>query len=130
MMNAGATIYSGNSDDDTLGGRLSRAREAAGISAAAFARQLGVRKETLLAWESDRAEPRANRLFRIAGMLGVSPAWLLGGLGEAPAEQPGTPALRQLRADLQKLKEVHEQTSGAIAAMEKALLRLEAEIAG
>lgn len=66
----------------TLGDRLAAAREAAGLSQTQLATRLGVRARTLRSWESDLAEPRANRLQMLAAMLGVSLRWLLSGEGE------------------------------------------------
>ncbi|MGY6536254.1 MAG: helix-turn-helix domain-containing protein [Pararhodobacter sp.] len=66
----------------TLGDRLAAAREAAGLSQTQLASRLGVRARTLRSWESDLAEPRANRLQMLAAMLGVSLRWLLSGEGE------------------------------------------------
>ena len=71
---------------DTIGGRIGRAREAAGFTVAQAARRLGVKTATWQGWENDRSEPRSNRLTMIAGTLGVSPAWLLTGFGEGPTE--------------------------------------------
>ena len=73
--------------DDTLGGRISTAREACGLSATDAARRLGVLPASWNAWERDRDVPRANRLAMMAGVLGVSPSWLLSGLGHGPLEQ-------------------------------------------
>ena len=79
----------------TFGDRLAGAR-------------LGVRLTTVQAWEEDAAEPRANRLQMLAGMLSVSIRWLLTGEGdglEAPAV-PGTldeQALEAL-ADLARMR--------------------------
>ena len=47
--------------------------------------RLGVRKATYLAWEADRSEPRANKLVALAGILNVSPTYILSGLGQADA---------------------------------------------
>ncbi|MEF2550223.1 helix-turn-helix domain-containing protein [Aurantimonas sp. A2-1-M11] len=71
-------------DADTIGGRIQRGRESLGITTAELAARLGVKIETMRGWERDRAEPRANRLIMLAGLLGVSPAWLIGGYGEVP----------------------------------------------
>ncbi len=71
---------------DTIGGRIARAREAAGLSVAQAARRLGVKTITWQGWENDRAEPRSNKLTLIAGTLGVTPTWLLTGFGEGPSE--------------------------------------------
>jgi transcriptional regulator with XRE-family HTH domain len=70
--------------DHTLGGRISIARETASLSSAQVARRLGIKSETLRNWETDRSEPRANRLTMLAGVLNVSPGWLLSGKGEGP----------------------------------------------
>lgn len=111
-------------DLDTLGGRISRAREAAGQSASKFAKTVGVRHETLAAWESDRSEPRVNKLVTIAGLLNVSPAWLLYGLGEAPSEPGISSELQVLRGQLDRIRELREQTDVAIRHMEKAITRI------
>ena len=71
---------------DTLGGRISFARECANLSAAQAARRLGVMPDSWNAWERDRDAPRANRLTNMAGVLGVSLSWLLSGEGEGPQE--------------------------------------------
>lgn len=78
----------------TFGDRLAGAREAAGMTQSELARTLGVRQTTLAAWEDDAADPRANRLQMLAGMLNVSIRWLLTGEGDG-LEGPATPqALR------------------------------------
>jgi len=70
--------------DDTLGGRIVYAREAQNLTTSQLARRLGIKTATLLGWETDRAEPRSNRLITLAGMLNVSPTWLLMGSGASP----------------------------------------------
>ncbi|MDQ0324864.1 transcriptional regulator with XRE-family HTH domain [Rhodopseudomonas julia] len=91
-------------DGDTLGGRIVRAREAIGLSTAQLARRLGVKTSTLSQWENDRAEPRANRLNMLAGILGVSPMWLLIGRGVAPAdEDPMAQEAAMLRTEIAHL---------------------------
>ena len=50
------------------------------------AHRLGVRTSTLASWESGKAEPRTNRLMMLAGLLSVSPTWLLCGRGTAPLQ--------------------------------------------
>lgn len=70
--------------DDTLGGRIVHAREAAGLSTKELAARLGVAVKTVANWENDRAEPRANKLSTLAGLLGASPTWLLAGCGAPP----------------------------------------------
>ena len=123
-MGAEGTIYQNARDVDTLGGRLWRAREAAGLSASRCARMMGVRKETLDGWESDRSEPRANRLITMAGILQVSPAWLLHGLGEAPQIDGVSDELKILKAQVQRLKELRAQTDMVMESIESAVERI------
>lgn len=75
------------SDDvATFGDRIVSAREALGLSRAQLSRRLGVGEETLADWEADRAEPRANKLQMLAGVLNVSLVWLMAGEGEGAPE--------------------------------------------
>ena len=82
-----SSIFYDDNEDTTLGGRVFQAREAAGLTVSQVINRLGVRKATYLAWEADRSEPRANKLVALAGILNVSPTYLLSGLGRA-AVQP------------------------------------------
>jgi transcriptional regulator with XRE-family HTH domain len=67
---------------DTIGGRISLARDAVGLTIEEISAIAGVTVETLTNWENDRAEPRANRLDMLARILQVSIAWLLDGQGK------------------------------------------------
>jgi transcriptional regulator with XRE-family HTH domain len=95
----------------TFGDRLALAREAIGLDQAQLAQRMGIKRQTLQDWEEDRAEPRANRLQLLAGMLNVSMVWLMTGQGSAP--RSGRPAgveaclfdLRDLRAEQTRLLE-------------------------
>lgn len=71
---------------DTIGGRISLARDAVGLTVDQISAVIGVTAETWTNWENDRAEPRSNRLDMLARILQVSTAWLLGGHGEGPAK--------------------------------------------
>ena len=103
------------SDDyATLGDRIVSAREALGLSAAQLARRLSVKAATIANWESDRAEPRANKLQMMAGVLNVSLVWLMSGEGEGAPAGVGEDAvdaetllseLRAIRAEQLRLAE-------------------------
>jgi transcriptional regulator with XRE-family HTH domain len=101
-------------DTATFGDRLADARAALGMSQDDLARRLGVKSSTIAKWEEDRAEPRANRLSMLAGLLNVSLRWLLTGEGEgleAPVDRPDMPEditailteLRQTQSELVRL---------------------------
>lgn len=119
------TIMNDTPDSDTLGGRIWRARDALEMSTAQLARRLGVKTETIAAWEGDRSEPRANRLIMLAGVLGVSPTWLLSGIGEAPTAQTLDSAVTMVKAQFTKLKQQHERTALALEALDREIGRLD-----
>lgn len=121
--NLASIPLAGDLDDqsDTIGGRIARAREAAGLTVAQAARRLGVKTATWQGWENDRAEPRSNKLQMIAGAFGVSPAWLLGGYGAGPTEAVGD-EVQLLRRELQS---VARDVAAAQARLTVVLDRLE-----
>jgi len=103
-----------SNDTATFGDRLADAREAQGMSQEDLARRVGVKPSTLVRWENDLAEPRANRLSMLSGLLNVSLRWMLTGEGEglsAPVEGIAMPEevsailteMRQAQGDLVRL---------------------------
>lgn len=70
--------------DDTLGGRISLARDARDISVEEAAQTLGIEPATWSDWENDRSEPVFDRLEMMASVLQVSVAWLADGRGKGP----------------------------------------------
>ena len=125
-------IDTGNDADDwyggdvaTLGDRIAAARDAAGLSSKKLAKRLGVKHTTVLDWESDLSEPRANRLSMMAGLLNVSLMWLLNGEGEGVAA-PGDDSL--IPADINDLLlEIRDGKTGLAAASDR-LARLEKKL--
>lgn len=115
-------------DNDTLGGRIWRARDALDMTARELADRLGVHVDTVSAWERDRSEPRTSRLFMLAGVLGVTPAWLIAGLGEAPKDEISNSVSGQLLSRLADVRALHEQTGKAIAALEAEIARVAKEL--
>ncbi|MBX3569020.1 MAG: helix-turn-helix transcriptional regulator [Rhizobiaceae bacterium] len=113
-----ATIYDGIPDDDTIGGRLYRARAASGLSVRTTAWRLGVKISSIEAWERDRSQPSAARFSMLAGMFNVSLSWLLHGIGNGPREEFDDD---EAAARLDRLKLLHVE-SGAL------IHRLEAEL--
>lgn len=69
-------------DAATFGDRVAAARDAVGLTQNELAARLGIKISTLRGWENDTAEPRANKLQMLAGVLNVSMRWLLTGEGE------------------------------------------------
>lgn len=99
----------------TLGDRIAGAREAAALTPQQLARNLGVKLVTVSAWEDDRAEPRANKLQMLAGVLNVSVGWLLTGKGDGPdAPLEARSRFAEARAALGELRRLRDEL-GAIA---------------
>ncbi len=116
-------IYTDSPDGDTMGGRLSRARDAVGFSVSELARRLGVKATTIQAWESDRSQPRANRLAMLAGVLNVSLSWLLHGVGVSPADESRSELVNAVSANLKRIRKLQDETNRLVTQIEADLAR-------
>lgn len=109
----------------TFGDRMAGAREAAGLTQAEFARRLGVKLKTVRAWEEDLAEPRANKLQMLAGLLNVSVMWLLNGEGEGldgPRDEVALPAdVREMLKEIRQVKTEMSVMADRLGLLEKRL---------
>jgi len=82
-------------DTATFGDRLAAARHKTDMSQKDLSKRLGVKLTTLKSWEEDWAEPRANKLQMLSGLLNVSLMWLLNGEGDgigAPDDEAELPS--------------------------------------
>lgn len=96
-------------DVSTFGDRLARSREYANMTQAQLARRLGVKVATVNNWETDRSEPRANRLQMLSGLLNVSIIWLMTGEGDGGPtihDQETTEEIAGLRDVLDQLRDI------------------------
>lgn len=118
-------------DMATFGDRVAGAREAAGMTQKVFAKRLGVRTSTLKSWEDDLAEPRANRLSMMAGLLNVSVMWLINGEGEGMDNPPEDVEIggdmRDLLTEMRELKTDLKARSEHVGRLEKRLKKLLSE---
>lgn len=105
----------------TFGDRLTAAREQTGLSQADLARKLGVKKATLIGWEDDLNEPRANRLQMLSGLLGVSLRWLLTGEGQDVDAEPSPDADLSLLSEIREIRSQMLEASQRLAKLEKRL---------
>ena len=111
----------------TFGDRLATAREAQGLTQAQLARRLGLRVETVRNWETDRSEPRANRLQMLSGFLNVSMVWLMTGQGvgaqsiDAPSEVESDPAFTEALAELRDIRLAQLRLIERLGRLEKVL---------
>lgn len=115
-------IYEEMPDGDTVGGRISRARNARGLSVKDVAWRLGVRMATVNAWERDRSEPAAHRLTNLAGLLNVSLSWILYGVGSAPNDSGPDREAASIQID--RLRALHTETGQIIEKLQSDLERL------
>ena len=123
MTDADASGYYAE-DSATFGDRLAAAREAAGLDQKELSRRLGVKISTLRNWEDDMAEPRANKLAMLSGILGVSFRWLLTGEGEG-VTPPDEAALPQdaaaILAEMRILRTQATRIASRLGLLEKRL---------
>lgn len=107
----------------TFGDRVAAARDAAGMTQTQLARRLGVKKSTVVGWENDLSEPRANKLSMMAGLLNVSIVWLLTGEGEGtepPSEGDELSGdLAGLLIELRSLRQEMRDGAERVARIEK-----------
>jgi HTH-type transcriptional regulator, cell division transcriptional repressor len=108
-------------DGDTLGGRITHARDLANLTVEDAASRIGVTTETLSEWETDRSEPRANKIMTLAGVLGVSPAWLISGTGDAPQSQGMSVAVDEMKGEINRLRELAQQIATSVESLESRL---------
>jgi transcriptional regulator with XRE-family HTH domain len=114
------------SDDvTTFGERLAAARQVQKLEQHELAQRLGVRSKTIDNWENDRSEPSANRLQILAGLLSVSVAWLLTGVGvglSGPSDtKEGTGNVEQILVEMQMI-------SKGLAAATRRLTHIEKQV--
>jgi len=83
VANLSSNVLSPSEPESTLGERLQKARQNAGLSLALAAHLAGVKPATLRDWERDRSAPRVNKLVSLAGILGVSPTHLMAEEGQS-----------------------------------------------
>ncbi|WP_224815201.1 helix-turn-helix domain-containing protein [Hasllibacter sp. MH4015] len=114
-----------DAETTTFGDRVTGAREAASLGQAELAKRLGVKIKTIRAWENDQAEPRANKLGKLAGILGVSMMWLLSGQGEGldgpEAQEPLDEDLEKVLIDLRQMRQEQAQLAERMGRLEKRL---------
>nr|WP_089272855.1 helix-turn-helix transcriptional regulator [Puniceibacterium sediminis] len=111
-------------DAATFGDRVAAAREATEMTQEQLAKRLGVKLKTLQHWEEDVAEPRANRLSMMAGMLNVSMTWLLTGEGdglESPDMEPMPADMKQMLVDIRDIQTHMTEQVARLGRLEKAL---------
>lgn len=111
-------------DAATFGDRVAAAREELGLTQSQLANRLGVRLSTIENWESDRSEPRANKLQMLAGILNVSIVWLLTGSGEGGVEhapETESDAAAAVLAEIRSIRLAQTQLIERLSRLERKL---------
>ncbi len=121
-------------DAATFGDRLALARESQNLTQEQLAKRLGLRVQTIQNWESDRSEPRANKLQMLAGFLNVSMIWLLTGEGDGgPMVRTGRtktlPAeLSALLGEIRDIRVANVKANDRLAKLEKGLREMSEQV--
>lgn len=114
-------------DAATFGDRVAAAREAQKMSQEVLAKRLGIKLVTLKRWEEDVAEPRANMLSMLCGVLNVSMVWLITGEGDGfddPEDDPISPDIREVLAEVRALRAQFKSRTEKLGRLEKRLRQL------
>lgn len=114
-------------DVATFGDRLAAAREQTNLSQAGLAKRLGVKASTVRKWEDDIAEPRANRLSMMAGILGVSMGWLINGEGDgvdSPETSNSDADFAELLSELRDIRVSFTRKAEQVGRIEKRLRKM------
>lgn len=104
-----------------VGDRIVRARTHQSWSREELARRMGVTLETITAWEEGERDPRANRLFTLAGILNVTPHWLLEGDVDAFETAGNVDPVEAMRAKLGAARLKLQEASDLVNELERQL---------
>lgn len=129
IANLSSNVLSPSEPETTLGERLQKARESAGLSLAMASHLAGVKSTTLRDWERDRSAPRVNKLVNLAGILGVSPTHLMAEEGQS--DNPVSTSrgrqeklLNQLRAEISDIEAQQKELTARLGTAVKLLKKL------
>lgn len=111
----------------TFGDRVAAARETQSMTQKELARRLGIAQKTLEGWENDVAEPRANKLQMLAGVLNVSMPWLLTGEGPGLESDPVAADIAGLMSEMRTLRTEMLNSAERLGRIEKRLKLLVSE---
>ena len=116
--------------ESSMGDRIAVARSAKGLSISQLARRMGIATKTLRNWETDRAEPRANKLQMLAGILNVPVVWLLAG-GETSESVQADLHIEEtasLSNKVERLIRMHEEMSRLLFEVSSEVRRIQRDI--
>lgn len=102
----------------TLGARILEAREVRLFSVAQVARQMVVKEKTVRKWEAGKSKPRADKLPKLAGILGVPLLWLMDGDNQFDPVDSAPTGLERLEQKVERMNALQQdlaQLSGEIA---------------
>jgi len=119
----------GKMKKSTLGGRIDSARTAQGLTSSQLASRLGVLTKTIRNWQSDRSEPRTNKLVTLAGVLNVSVMWLMTGTDpDVEKEIDNSYETASLSSKMERLLSLHQQASVMILEIQGEVNQLQNQI--
>lgn len=76
-VNCRYTIMTQNAIESSFGARVKQARDEAGMTIAALAKELGVDPRTVAGWQANRSRPSYERLAVLARVTGKAPSFFL-----------------------------------------------------
>jgi len=107
-----------------LAARIVAAREVLGLNTEQLAQRIGATVATVAGWEAGKSQPRTNRLVTLAGILGVSPSWLLSGLGDGPVTVTPETRMEALGNGILELRTLSSRIADQVDDLEQRLALL------
>ncbi len=107
-----------------LAARIVAAREVLGLNTEQLAQRIGATVATVSGWETGKSQPRTNRLVTLAGILGVSPSWLLSGLGDGPVSVTAETRMEALGNGILELRTLSSRIAEQVDDLEQRLALL------
>lgn len=118
-----------DTSDLILSTRIINARQAVGYTQPQLALRMGVKKSTIVNWESSRTSPRANKLIELAGILNVPVLWLIAGSDSPPqVEAPNLSETIMLEQKLDKADLLVNELSALVSDMRGHTRRVQRDI--
>ena len=118
-----------DTSDLILSTRIINARQAVGYTQQQLALRMGVKKSTIVNWESSRTSPRANKLIELAGILNVPVLWLIAGSDSPPqVEAPDLSETIMLEQKLDKADLLVNELSALVSDMRGHTRRVQRDI--
>ncbi len=113
----------------TTGSRIRHSRNQVGLSVQQLACRIGVQRKTMESWESNRTEPRGEKLVKLAGVLQVPMVWLItGDTPQSMSHDPKIPETLSISQKLDRALAMQQELAAILTDVSGEITRLQREL--